>query len=116
MQSISPQSQAKELDHIIDVSIIKLRRLQIVGCNPTDIARIQILSTLRDTISAKVDLLRSQGILQVESTIAFSIIIQDCLQRLGLSRILSIRVENDTINNVPKLIIPPNNRRLKIDF
>lgn len=110
------QKQAQELDHIIDLSIIKLRRLQIIGCNPTDIARVQILSTLRDTVSAKVDLLRSQGILQVEATIAFSIIIQDCLQRLGLSRLLNIRVEYDNTNDAPKLVIPLNNRRLKIDF
>jgi hypothetical protein len=116
MQSVSLQKQAQELDHIIDISIIKLRRLQIIGCSPTDIARVQILSTLRGTILAKVNLLRSQGILQVESTIAFSIIIQDCLQRLGLSRLLSIRVEYDDINDIPKLIIPLNNRRLKIDF
>lgn len=106
------QDRSHDLDYIIEVSILKIRRMQITGVRE-ERHRLLVLDTLRRSIAAKLEEQEeaSRGTQGVSSpsnrTTAFLAILQDAISRLGLSRIVRFCITlPDDDEDLPKLKLP----------
>lgn len=106
------QDRSHDLDYIIEVSILKIRRMQITGVRE-ERHRLLVLDTLRRSIAAKLEEQEeatrgTQGVSPPsDRTAAFLAILQDAISRLGLSRIVRFCISlPDDDEGLPKLKLP----------
>lgn len=101
-----------ELDYIIELSLLKIRRLQIMG--PKDERqRLLIIDTLQKGIINKVKLLEVNGCLEMDRSSAFVAILHDAMRKLGLVRVLRLNMSTpDSSDEFPTLKVA-NGRKSK---
>ena len=106
-----PNRQEESSDHIIEVSILKIRRMQIVGCRE-ERQRLLVMETLHQGIAQKVGELEAAGRVSPEDRIhTFQSILQEALHHLGLARILRFCVSQPTQSGELPRIKLPNTRK-----
>lgn len=94
----------QDIDYIIQISILKLRRIQIAGVKE-ERQKLMILETLHQSLARKIEAIEEQGELPLPNRAhAFLSILEEALTRLGLNRILKFCITiPDNLNEFPRL-------------
>lgn len=101
---------ATDLDHIIEISILKVRRIQIAGIRD-ERRKLLVLECLHQKIAQKIEQLVADGCLNMDRSTAFLTILHEATQRLGLNRLIrfGIVIPEDA-NQLPRLKLPASRR------
>lgn len=101
---------AMDLDHIIELSILKVRRIQITGAND-ERQKLLVLDCLHQRIAQKIEQLTAEGNLNMDRSTAFLTILHEATRRLGLNRLVrfGITIPGD-MDQLPRLKLPPTRR------
>lgn len=115
MHANEQSAEVSELDHIIELSLLKIRRLQICSSHLEERSRLLIMDTLHGAVRRKTSLLQEQGLLLMEVAMAYNVVLQDSLRKLGLGRILRVYAEPSTsgLDAEPKIRVPVKGARLR---
>lgn len=100
-------------DQVIEISILKIRRMQITG-NRNECHRLLIIETLNKAIKEKLSLTRvDSNCMEIDISTAYSDILADAISRLGLSRLvrISLEVNDDDPDSFPKIRLPNGSRK-----
>lgn len=105
LRMIAEQTKAtNELDYVIELSILKIRRMQITGIKD-ERQKLLVLETLHNNIVRKIRELEAQSDgTGMDRTGAFLTILHDTIQKLGLSSLIRFGVNlPDDIDGFPRL-------------
>lgn len=105
------KDQRNEIDYIIELSILKVRRMQISGVRE-ERHRLLVLGTLHQSIVQKLEEMELDGnVISMNRSVAFLSILQDAIRRLGLVRLVRFNVSlPDNDNDLPRLKLPLGRR------
>ena len=105
-----PENTFEDLDHVIELSVLKIRRMQITGVQE-ERQRLLVLETLHRAIAQKIKTMDAKGELTMDRTAAFLTILHDAVRRLGLARLVRFGISlPDSADELPRLKIPSARR------
>ena len=99
-----------DVDYLIELSILKVRRMQITGIRD-ERQRLLVIETLQSSIERKIAQLEEEDALNMDSTSAFLSILQEAIRKLGLARLVRFGVTlPDADDKLPRLKLPSARR------
>lgn len=101
------QAQEQDFDYIIEISILKIRRMQITGVRD-ERQRLLVLETLHHSIAKKIAAAQNDAnAAALDNVTAFATILNEAIRRLGLTRIVRIGLDPPKYPaDLPRLKLP----------
>lgn len=95
-----------DIDYMIELSILKVRRMQIAGVRD-ELQRLLVIETLQSNIERKISQLEDEDTLTMDRSAVFISILHEAIRRLGLTKLVRFGInlpEND--DQLPRLKLP----------
>jgi hypothetical protein len=101
---------ADDLDYIIELSVLKIRRMQISGAKE-ERQRLLVLETLHRAIAQKIETMEADDSISMDRTATFLTILHEAVRRLGLNRLVRFSISlPDNTSDLPRLKVPSARR------